>query len=310
MLKTKKILSVLLSIIMAFGTFSLAAFAENSVISDVSIDVDIDAGMLIGDIDEFLTINTEGLVPNDDNGSSPITVYFANHSNYINHDEPFENDVHYDVHIYLRPVEGYEFDTSMKYVTVDGVKTEEFYIADPDEDGINDYIAIYLYDYVINAAPVTGEYVEKAEVTVDLNIGGLKDKNYNKFIEILTESLEFEDNYNDPAIYVYDENYDYFYGRFEVGETYHVSLYLTPKNGYVLPGYVEGYVNGEEVETYVDYWMPDDETVVNYVGLEFDITVEGEREMSIFERIANFFSDLFEKILSLFRFGFHPMPLL
>lgn len=310
MLKTQKILSVLMSLIMIFGTFSLAAFAENSVISDVSIDLDIDAGMFTDDIGEFLTINTEGLVPDADEGSSPITVYFADDSDYLNHDEPFENDVLYDVYIYLRPVEGYEFDASMKYVTVDGIKTEEFYLGDSDDDGINDYIAIYLYEYKINAAPVTEEYVEKAEVNVDFDIGGLKVKNYNKFIEILTESLEFEDNYGDLALYVYDENYDYFEGRFEVGETYHFSLYLAPKNGYVLPGYVEGYVNGEEVDSYVDYWMPDEETVVDYVGLEFDVTVEEAREMSIFERIANFFSDLFEKFLSLFRFGIHPMPVL
>lgn len=310
MLKTKKFLSVLLSLIMIFGIFSIAAFAENSVIRDVSIDLDIDAGMFTDDIGEFLTINTEGLEPDADEGSSPITVYYADGNNYISYDEPFENDVLYDVYIYLRPVEGYEFDTSMKYVTVDGVKTEEFYLGDMDDDGIIDYIAIYLYDYVINAAPVTDEYVEKAEVTVDFDIGGLKAKNYKKFIKILTESLKFEDYYGDPALYVYDENYDYFEGRFKVGETYHFSLFLTPRDGYVLPGYVEGYVNGEEVDTYVEYWMPDDDTVVNYVALEFDVTVEGEREMGIFERIANFFSDLFEKFLSLFRFGFHPMPVL
>ena len=303
MLKIKKVLSVLLSLLMIFGSFSVAAFAATS-ISDVSIEVNIEEGMTPDDIEEFISL-PDGLELDCDDGNIPIYVYDSETGAPLDEGSAFENNVAYDIDIYLKPSEGYSIDDTIKYVTVNGQKTDDFY-AFAGEDG---FVDIYLDDFVINAEPYTGTPIEKAEIKIDTDIAGLYVNDYEFYIHILTQALQFEDNYEDPAVFVYDENGDQVYHQFKSGETYSFFVYLAPNEGRRLSGYVEGYVNGEEVSTYTSYWYPDSENgevKVDYVELNFEITVEGEKQLTIFERIINFFRNLFDKIISLF--SFQPSP--
>ena len=127
MLKTKKVLCVLLSLIMAFGTFSVAAFAATDTISGISMNIDFEAGMTINDVKEIVSI-TEGLEFNSSENSEPVYVYCYETDEPFDYDDVFENDVHYDIYFYFQLSEGYTIDDTIKYVTVNGKKTDDFYI--------------------------------------------------------------------------------------------------------------------------------------------------------------------------------------
>ncbi len=309
MLKTKKFLSVLLSLAMIFSIFSVAAYAEDALISEISVDVSIEAGMTYNDYADFIAIKTEGLEYDDDEGSSTVSVYDYETGDFVY--DAMEDDVAYDIYIYLKVSDGYAFGDSIKYVTVNGKRTDDFILNSYEsDDGTVEYVDIYLYNYKINAEPYTGECVEKAEITIDSDLGGVFFEDYEKYIQVITDTLEFEDNYGDPAVFVYDENYDFVDGQFKLGETYIIIVYLTAKEGHVLSGYLDSYVNGEEVYSYTSDWMPEEDVVVEYVGLEFEITVESDRQFTIFERIANFFRNLFNTIENFFNSLFFPVIIL
>lgn len=302
MLKAKKILSVLLSFIMLFGTFSLVASAENSLVSEISLNVDIEAGMTRTDYNDFVTILSDNIEFSED-FSNPVSVYSYDENVYFDDDDTFADDITYDVVVYLEVAEGFEIDENIQYVTVNGKRSGVFYYEDTNEDGVIDYIAVCLYEIKVNEEPFSGEYIQKAEVEIETDIKGIRAKDYESYINILTSSLEFEDNYGDPAVYVYDSNYNEFTGKFRSGETYYISLYLCAKSGSALDGYVDCFVNGEEVYSYVDCWYPNDDVKVEYVCLDTEITVDGEKEFSFFYSIADFFRNLIETIINFFKYG-------
>lgn len=105
--------------------------------------------------------------------------------------------------------------------------------------------------------------ISKADINVRTDIVGMNVNDYEDYIEILTEGLQFEDDYGDPAVYVYDSDDNEFHGEFVSGETYEVYLYLAPESGYKLANTVDGTVNGEEVLTGVDDWFPATNTVIS-----------------------------------------------
>lgn len=146
--------------------------------------------------------------------------------------------------------------------------------------------------------------ISKADINVRTDIAGMSVYDYEDYIEILTEGLEFEDNYGDPAVYVYDSDDNDFYGEFVSGETYIIDLYLAPESGYKFANTVDGTINGEETETNIGYWKPGGEygdIKVDFVELIFEITVADECDhmchkdgfLGFIWNIINFFSKLF-----------------
>lgn len=146
--------------------------------------------------------------------------------------------------------------------------------------------------------------ISKADINIRKDIAGMSVNDYEDYIEILTEGLQFEDNYGDPGVYVEDSNEDFFEGEFVSGETYTFFVYLAPESGYKLANTVDGTVNGEETETDVSYWMPGDEygdIKVDFVYLNFEITVTDPCDhfchqgglLGFFWNIINFFNKLF-----------------
>lgn len=118
--------------------------------------------------------------------------------------------------------------------------------------------------------------ISEAAINVRSDIAGMSVNDYEDYIEILTEGLDFEDNYGDPAVYVYDSEDNEIYDGFVSGETYRIYLYLTPESGYKFANNVDGTINGEETETDVRYWEPGEEygnVRVDFVELVFEITV-------------------------------------
>ena len=158
---------------------------------------------------------------------------------------------------------------------------------------------------VANATSDADNVINTAEIIIDTDIGSVDAGDYESYIEILTEGLEFEDNYNDPAVFVYDSEGNDFCGEFKVGETYCLSVYLSPETEYCLAKDVAGYVNGEEVDTRVSYWIPGEEygfVRVDYVLLQYELTVTEEAEVEepgFFARIIEFFRNLFAIIFGI-----------
>ena len=147
--------------------------------------------------------------------------------------------------------------------------------------------------------------ISKADINVRTDIAGMSVNDYEDYIEILTEGLQFEDNYGDPGVCVKDSNEDFFEGEFVSGETYTFYVYLAPESGCKLANIVDGTVNGEETETVVGFWMPGGEygdIKVDFVYLTFEITVTDPCEhmchrggfLGFFWNIINFFNKLFD----------------
>ena len=150
----------------------------------------------------------------------------------------------------------------------------------------------------------TTNKILEADINVRTDIAGLNVYDYEDYIEILTEGLQFEDDYGDPAVYVEDSDGEYFEGEFVSGETYTIYVYLSAESGYKLANTVDGTVNGEEVLTEVDGWVPGGiygDVSVKYVEFEFEITVTDpcnhvchrDGFMGFLWSIVNFFNRIF-----------------
>ncbi len=146
--------------------------------------------------------------------------------------------------------------------------------------------------------------IKNADISIRTDIAGMHVSQYEDYIDILTANLQFEDNYGDAAIFVYDENGYAFSGNFVSGKKYQVEVYLTPDAGYKLSNSIAGTVNGMGVACYIDEWEPGGQygdVVVDYVALEFEITVSNPCShmchqggiAGFFWSIINFFNRLF-----------------
>ena len=76
------------------------------------------------------------------------------------------------------------------------------------------------------------EYADYAEILVDTDIAGLRAEDYYDFITILSPEFQFEDDYDEPAVYVECSDGEYLEDEFEEGETYLITLFLSCNAGY------------------------------------------------------------------------------
>ena len=304
MLKLKKIIAIALSLVMAFCVFSVAANAANTsvALAEVAFDLDL-AGVDADDYHEYVTVLTDGLDFEENYGDPGVFVddVYGNSFHGV-----FEDGETYFFYIYLTPETGYEFaDIVEGKINGNDIDTyiDGWY---PDSDTYGDVYVPYVKLYYVvtvsyDAGDSEGEVIETAEISIDTDLAGYYVEDYEYYINILSENLDFEDNYDDPAVFVYDAYGTEYYGAFESGETYTVMVFLTPEYGYELADEVSGYVNGEEVNTYVGSWYPGvqyGDPEVDFVGLEFDVTVDGEKSFSFFDLIIEFFMDLYVKFLA------------
>lgn len=146
--------------------------------------------------------------------------------------------------------------------------------------------------------------IKNADINIRTDIAGMSVYEYRDYIEILSDNLEFEDNYGDAAVYVYDSNGNLYEGSFINGKTYTVSVFLSPDAGYKLSNSMTATVNGMTVNSYIGQWEPGGQygdTVVEYVELVFEITVTAPCDhmchqsgiSGFFWNIVNFFNRIF-----------------
>jgi len=159
---------------------------------------------------------------------------------------------------------------------VDGATDKEF-----DADTNGEYFCAVTFDgfrtefsdaFEFDASKIR---IAEASINFRTDVAGMNVSDYEDYIEILTEGLQFEDDYGDPAVYVVDpDTYD-LADTFENGKTYYVNVYLSAESGYRFGSSIEGYMNGEEAYSYLDSWFPGEEygdIEVDYVCIEFEFT--------------------------------------
>ncbi len=97
-------------------------------INEISIDVNLEAGLKVADWTEYVTINTPNLVFDDQNGFAGAFVYDGAY-NQLPNDYVFVAGEEYYVEVQLAPEAGYSFPfDGIEKVTVNGEKTEDYYI--------------------------------------------------------------------------------------------------------------------------------------------------------------------------------------
>lgn len=300
-IKMKKILSVLLTVVMLFGVFAIVACAESTTIDVVELDFDIDiAGVNVYDYEDYIDILTEGLEFEDNYEDPGVFVYDADYESF--YDDYVEGETYY-MDIYLTPEEGYELgDIDTAYVNgyMHRAFVSSYY---PYDDELEVYYVCISIEFIVGEELVDNCRIDYVDVAIDTDIAGFNASDYEEFVYIFTDGLEFEDNYGDPGVYVFDSNGEQFEGEFVAGETYCFYVYLSPLEGYSFADEIYGCVNGEDVETYISYWEPGEEygdITVDFVALEYELTVTESvevEELSILEQILRiimyFFSLIF-----------------
>lgn len=299
----KKILSVALSLFMVFGVFSIFASAENVMVDTAEITIDTDiAGVSATDYESYITILTSGLEFEDNYGDPGVYIEDIYGGDF---EGDFVEGETYTLNIFLSAKEGYELadyvDSSVNGQAVDSY-VDYWY---PESDAVY-FVRIDVEitigeDLFVDADDdADSDLIDEAEIEIGTDLAGYYVSDYDYYIDILTDNLEFEDNYGDPAVFVYDEYGNEFTGEFRSGETYTFYVFLSAKPGYELADSVDCYVNGESVDSYVDCWYPEGDLEVEFVGFEFEVTVDGEREFNFFDFIRNFFLDLYYNFLLFF----------
>lgn len=157
--------------------------------------------------------------------------------------------------------------------------------------------------FEINASTPVSKMIKNADIKIRDSVTGIDVNDYGHYIEILTDHLQFEDNYGDPAVYVYDENGERYFGNFEGGKTYQITVFLSPDPGYKLSNSIVGTVNDIEVGCFIDSWEPEGQQgkVVDFVGIEFELTTANPCThachtggfMGFLWSIVNFFNRIF-----------------
>lgn len=287
MLKTKKILSVVLSFILIFGVLSTAASAAGTVINAAKINVDTNiAGVDADDYESYISILTTGLTF-DDADDVAVFVYEKVDGSFEAFYGNFVADKTYSFGVYMRTEAGYTLaDETRGYIN-----GKECIISANSEYGI----VIYNFEVTVGKSVTFPEPdyegINKVEVTVDTDIAGMSASNYEEYISINTKGLAFGN-----AVYVADSNGNKFNGNFKAGETYYLQVILIPEKGYDLATKVDCIVNGEKVNCFVEESWSTDSFEFEHVIFDFEITVDAEEELSFFARIIKFFRDLFAKI--------------
>lgn len=302
-MKFKRMLSLALALIFAFSAVTVVASAT-SVVDEASITFDFDiAGIDADNYEEYITINTAGLEFEDNYGDPAVYVEDSSGEDFTG---TFEDGETYSFYIYLSALDGYELG-EIDTATVNGQELYA-YISWWSPDEVEVYYVAIEFDAVIGENGGFGEdFYEGAKVTevsIDVDIeAGTKVGDWTDYVIINTDGVTYDDDNQYPGVYVYCdgesvENYEYF----KAGKTYEVYIELTPAEGYWF-----GYnfnsvtVNGEEVsDYYIDTYYNEADEEVQYAEIYLEIDVEGEEELSVFQRIINFFIGIFESIIDLF----------
>lgn len=306
MLKIKKILAFALSLIMAFGVFTLSASAADTVIDTAEISFDtnvagVDVDDFKSDYESYIEILTEGLDFDDKYDGIGVAVLDSLAEGFGGY---FEDGETYTVFVYLVATDGYELADE-----VDGIVNGKAAKCDrahwePNDDVVVEYATIK-FNFTVGKEFGFGK-VNSVDITIGTDIAGIYVNDYLTYIKLNSFGVAYENNNYADKVVVYDEHGERYYGNFESGETYYLNIFLVANEPNVLSYNMTATVNGETAESYVSNWYfaeGDGEVMVDYICIGYELTVDGEKELTFFEKIIEFFRNLFESILDFFSFG-------
>lgn len=285
MKKTKCILAVVLSILL-MAVIPLNAFAAK-LVDTIDLTVNIEPGMMMEDYEDYVTINTPGIIFNDypHVGISEI----IDEESYSPFTEYFEPGCIYEIVIILDVEDGYVFadrESDFKSVTVNGEEAFfETFINEENEE--TDCYAVY-------ATVETDGVINEIDLTVKPVAGYMID-DYYRYVNINNPGVIFEETLA-PGVRVTDaygaDPFNYF-----IEEEYSLEICLTPARGCEFSKDENGNiqlenvtVNGEAVEYtanildsrgYIEYVTINiniaaaEETVITYIELTIDDDLKG-----------------------------------
>lgn len=120
-----------------------------NIVREISIDVHPEAGMRVGDWEEYITINTPHVILDIENGYPGAYVYDAETYTYLSEDHIFEAGREYEIEVQLTTEDGYCLPfAGLEKVTVNGEETYNYYTGTYSDDGIVfvDYAAVTDYE--------------------------------------------------------------------------------------------------------------------------------------------------------------------
>ena len=239
MKRTKRYISVILSLLMLFGALSVSSFAAQG-IRNVETQLNISPGTDINNWDEYFTVNTAGV---------EVVSFLVFDESYGAADEMFETGDDYYFEIVLCTTDGYFFpdsESEFEGAFINGEETQWYLIS--EEDG-NNYIVI---EYIYNL----GGSISSVDLTIDI-YGDMAAGSFYEYITINSNGIDFYyGNYH--PINVYDSegsDVDYFASE----NSYTFEIFLEPKedcwfnmddnDSFAMESVT---VNGEAAEYYID----------------------------------------------------------
>ncbi len=302
----KKILSVILSLLIVCGVFSVNAFAAVETTTDApsplitEIDLTIDfniGGKKVDDYKNYIIINTAGLKFEESDDTSAVLA--SRLYSQMTDENYFEGEI-YGMGIYLTPTDGFYFPVGEEVTaTVNGTEvlceTGTYFTEDETE-------IPYAYILVNAIIGKNGKIVEGKtdklirEISIDVEpVAGMTVGEWENYVTINTDNVTFSNIDSLKGVYVYNAEYlplpDNYV--FVAGEEYIVEVDMVAENGYCFPfaGLDKLIVNGEESEDYSIYTYSDDG--VEYIELVSAVAVSvPEGENSVFDYIINFFAEI------------------
>ncbi|MBO5410586.1 MAG: hypothetical protein J6A60_04945 [Clostridia bacterium] len=302
----KKILSVILSLLIVCGVFSVNAFAAVETATDApspmitGIDLTIDfniGGKKVDDYKNYITINTAGLEFEESDETSAVLA--SRLYSQTTDENYFEGEI-YGMGIYLTTADGYYFPIGEEVTaTVNGTEVlceTGTYFADEETE------IPYAYILVTAIIGKNGKIVEGKtdklirEISIDVEpVAGMTVGEWKDFVTLNTDNIRFNDIEGLKGVYVYNADYvslpDYYV--FVAGEEYIIEVEVVADAGYCFPfaGLDKLIINGEESEDYSIYTYTEDG--VEFIEFVAAVTVSvPEGENSVFDHIINFFAEI------------------
>ena len=319
MKKLTKFMSVLLSLMLTLSMFAMSASAadvEYVDYAEILVDTDI-AGVDADDYYDYITILSPELQFEDDYDEPAVYVECSD-GEYL--EGEFEEGETYLVSLFLSCNAGYSFYPEDKYGEryfdalinrVEPVYCRVDFMNRYGDDyfhGADIVECVELKFYITIGEGLGYKVIDKIDIDIDIKPGTLVGDYYD-YITINTDNIYHDDEFGYQTVYAYydDDHEDSLDDdtAYEAGKVYDLDLYFGAGEGYYISDYADVYINGELFEGYYNAAFDYDaegEFEYSYLNIElYDYLVEGsEEEFTFWQKIVNFFTNIFDSIANFF----------
>lgn len=282
MKKTKRIISIVISVLMLVSAIPLTAFAATTV-TDVDLTLDVQPGTKMENHEEYITINSQGVQFCEDFGVVVDVSEIYEEELYWPSTDYFNYGCDYEIMVLLSAKDGYtlpEKEDQINSVTVNG---EDVYFEIVTEENLEggETTVIVVYATVI---------MEKTVSDIALTLSPVADysiEDYYRYVTIDSMGVDFEETL-DSGVIVTDSYGCDPYNYFIPDEEYNFEICLTPSWGCEFAKDEEGNislgevtVNGEAVD-YTTH-IQKDRGYIEYVIITVKTTVAVKKVIDVIE---------------------------